>query len=157
LYLTEGFNDPAVSQFKKVVAAAPNDTLSAKLLAQLETSQKPAADDTTATPATAAAATDAAQPAGPSFPLSGTWTASPATNQTITLVINADNTFTWTVNQGGQTHDLKGSSTSGNGLLTLAPAGGAEPLAGRVAWQDASHFKFQAGGPTDPGLAFEKK
>ena len=159
LYLTEGYAPQAIDQFKRVVAAAPNDALSARLLAELESHQKADAAGAGATDAAqAAAVSPVTPPVGQQFPLVGTWTASPTTNQTITLQVNEDGSFTWTVTQGGQSHELKGQSTSGNGLLTLAPASG-EPLAGRVAWQDAGHFTFQAGGGggADPGLAFVKK
>ena len=42
-YLTQGFTDAAVTALKKVVQISPNDTLSAKLLKQLD-APKPAAD-----------------------------------------------------------------------------------------------------------------
>jgi tetratricopeptide (TPR) repeat protein len=166
LYMTEGFAEQAAREFQKVVSLAPSDTLSARLLAQLESDRKSAAEAAQAGPDAkpgASAPNEVAAPASGTpeakiFSIVGTWTASPAPNQEITLSVTPDHMFTWSVSQAGKVHELRGQSNYGNGLLTLAPGQG-EPLAGRVVWQDDSHFTFQAGGggPADPGLSFHKK
>ena len=68
------------------------------------------------------------------------------------------NNYTWQVTSKGQSHQLSGQLTSGNGLLTLVQAQGGPPLVGQVTWQDANTFTFHAlgGGAGDPGLTFRR-
>ena len=65
--------------------------------------------------------------------------------------------FTWQVNQKGKTQSFAGSSTYGDGLLTLVQDKG-PVLVGRVSWTDAGHITFRVvgDGPDDPGLSFSK-
>ena len=152
LYLAEGYPDAAAGQLQQVVRLAPDDRLSAQLLARIQPPTTPDSPSPTSDPSSPApVAADAA-----TFPIAGTWTASPTADETITLKIDPEAAFTWTVTQGGQPRTFQGTSTFGNNLLTLAPPSG-PPMVGRVAWQDASRFIFQAGGgPGDPGLTFRR-
>ena len=63
-YLTEGFNDAAVKMLKQVVALKPNDTLTAKLLRQLDAPKEPAATATAARTASVPDESDADAAAG---------------------------------------------------------------------------------------------
>jgi tetratricopeptide (TPR) repeat protein len=156
-YLTQGFTDAAAAVYKQVVALMPGDTLSAKLARQFEPAAKPAATSETAAaaPAPAPVPTDTTPPQGAS--IAGTWEARPAADTAITLSIQPGGAFTWQVTQKGKTQQFAGTSTYGEGILTLvqekAPA-----LVGRVSWKDAGHMTFRVvgDGPDDPGLSFSK-
>ena len=89
--------------------------------------------------------------------LTGTWTASPEKDVTITLTILDNDRFTWTVNAHGTTHKMEGASTHTRGVLTLVSSDN-QTLAGEVTWQDDGGFKFKlvGGPPQDPGLLFHK-
>jgi tetratricopeptide (TPR) repeat protein len=143
-YLTQGHLDVAATQLKKVVALQPGDKLAPQLLRQLT---QPAAPEQ---------AQPAAESAAAAGNIAGNWTASSSQADKITLVIGQDGTFTWRVNTKGQEREFKGTSTFGNGLLTLAPTQGT-PMVGHLSWRDPDHFTFQvSGGPDDPGLTFSR-
>ena len=152
-YLTEGHTETAVHVLKRVVALKPSDTLSMKLLRQLDpTLDKPSA------PATATAATNPTEttpPAGAT--IAGTWTAQPVAGTAIALTMQPGGEFAWQVTQNGRTQQFNGSSTYGDGILTLAQEKG-PALVGRVSWKDPSHmiFRVAGDGSDDPGLSFAK-
>lgn len=148
-YLTQGHSDAAVEVLKQVVALKPGDALSAKLLRQLE--PPPTA---TATAATAPAA-DTTPPQGAT--VVGTWNAKPAADTSIVLTVQPGGAFTWSVTQKGQDRQFGGSSTYGDGILTLVQDKG-PALVGRVGWADANHMTFRivGDGPDDPGLSFAR-
>ena len=156
-YLTEGFNDAAVKVFKQVAALKPNDTLTAKLLRQLDAPKEPAATEnaTASAAATVPDDSDLTPPQGAT--IDGTWTATPVAGTTIALSIKADGAFDWDVTQNGRKQHFAGTSTYGNGILTLAQEKG-PAMVGRVSWKDASHMTFRVvgDGPDDPGLSFAK-
>jgi tetratricopeptide (TPR) repeat protein len=147
-YLAQGHTEAAVEVLKQVVALKPSDTLSAKLLRQL-------APPATPTPAAASAPADTTLP--PGAVIAGTWTAQPVAGTTVALTIQPGGAFQWQVDQKGQTRQFSGSSTFGDGILTLAQDKG-PALVGRVSWTDASHMTFRVvgDGPDDPGLSFAK-
>lgn len=151
-YLTQGHTDAAAREFAVAAKLQPTDTLAAQLAASLDKKDG------------AAAPADAKPPEPPALKpmpqgatLAGTWTAKPAANTTITLVIAADNAFTWTVKSQGPAKTIKGTATMEDGLLTLTSTD-QPPLAGRISWTDATHLSFTVPGgpPNDPGLAFSK-
>jgi hypothetical protein len=145
-YLTEGYIDAAVSCLKQIVAMNPSDTLSAKLLRQLD----PPKDQ----PPVAAAPTDSTPPQGAT--ISGTWVAKPSADSTITLTVQPAGAFTWQVAQKGQPRVFSGTSTFGDGILTLAQDKG-PAIVGRVRWTDPNHIDFRVvGDGPDPGLRFSK-
>jgi tetratricopeptide (TPR) repeat protein len=152
-YLTEGFNDAAVAVLKQVLALMPSDTLSAKLFRQLAPPAEEAA--TAAAPTGAPAPADTTPPAGAS--IAGTWNAHPAADTSIALTVQPGRPFTWQVTRKDKTQQFSGTSTYGEGLLTLAQDKG-PALVGRVSWRDADHMTFRVvgDGPDDPGLSFSK-
>jgi hypothetical protein len=152
-YLTEGFNDAAVKMLKQLVALKPTDTLSAKLLKQLDS---PA--DQSETAASTVAAPDQSDTTAPEgATIAGDWTANPAADTSITLAIQPSGAFNWDVTQKGQKHHFAGTSTYGNGILTLAREKG-PAMVGRVSWKGPSQITFRVvgEGPDDPGLTFMK-
>jgi tetratricopeptide (TPR) repeat protein len=152
-YLTQGHTDAAVGVLRRVVALQPKDALSAKLIKQLDPSQ-----DQPSAPATAAATApppEMTPPAGAT--IAGTWNAQPAPGTAIALTIQPTGEFTWQVTQNGKTQSFTGTSTFGEGLLTLAQLNG-PVMVGRVSWKNATHMTFRVtgDGPDDPGLSFSK-
>ena len=120
-----------------MVALKPSDTLSAKLLKQLDHARggrpqprRPAA----AAPGRHDAARggvdrrDLDRPAG--------------ADTSIALTIQPGGAFTWQVTQKGKTRQFAGNSTYGDGILTLVQDKG-PALVGRVSWKDASHMTFR--------------
>jgi tetratricopeptide (TPR) repeat protein len=165
-YLTQGHTDAAVNMLKQVVALKPNDTLSSKLLRQLETPANTPAPSTASATATATASAanpavaastsaDTTPPQGAT--IAGTWNAHPAADTTIALTVQPGGEFNWQVTQKGRKQQFEGSSTYGDGILTLAQNQG-PVLVGRVSWTDANHMTYRVAGdgPDDPGLKFSK-
>jgi len=148
-YLTEGFTDAAVPILKQVVALKPSDTVSTKLLHQLEPPKEEPAKVASPAP------TDTTPPQGAS--IAGTWNAEPSTGTSIALVVQPGGAFVWQATVKGHKQQLTGTSTYGDGILTLAQDKG-PALVGRVSWKDASHMTFRVvgDGPDDPGLSFAK-
>jgi tetratricopeptide (TPR) repeat protein len=163
LYLTAGQNDAATGELKIVASLQPKDRVAAMLLDSLSKSTAPASPHGAVASAEPPAADQSqvqpGQPGAPAYQgsLEGTWTASPEPDSTITLKITGSN-YTWQVTNKGQSHQLSGQFTSGNGLLTLVQAQGGPPLVGQVTWQDPNTFSFHAlgGGAGDPGLTFRR-
>jgi tetratricopeptide (TPR) repeat protein len=185
LYMTQGNNDAAANMLKQVVALQPKDTLSSQILASLtgtppdEPAQAQGAPSQPAVAQAAAAAqppdqqaAPAAQPAPsdsgaaepPALPtgpvpanLLAAWSASPAKDVTITLVLDQSKGFSWKVSERGQSREFRGTATFDKDVLALAPPD-QEPMVGSVTWKDGSHFQFKALGapPSDAGLTFGK-
>ncbi len=148
-YLTEGHEDAAVNILKRVVALKPGDSLSAKLLRQLDPPKEATAVATAPAPA--------AEAPPPGASITGTWTADPTPDCAIKLTMQPGGAFTWQVTQKGKAQQFSGSSTFGDGMLTLAQDKG-PPLVGRVNWTDGDHITFRiiGDGPDDPGLRFAR-
>jgi hypothetical protein len=172
-YLTQGHRDAALKRFKEVVALKPNDRLSAWFVGQLETgaeSQPGAAITTAAEPAKPPQPTEpnATQPtntttsAGTPLPegatISGTWTAHPTADTSVTLTIQEAGKFTWHVSAKGKDRDFTGAAGFGGGILTLIPDK-LPPIVGWVSWTDAKHMTFRVIGaaPDSHGLAFSRE
>jgi hypothetical protein len=154
-YFTQGHNEAAVEELKEVVKLQPGDQLSAQLVAQLsgdKTQTSPAAAAPSPAQASAEAPATAAQ-----GNLVGAWKASPAVGTTIELTLGGDSKFNWNIVTQGKTQPIAGTYALENDVLTLTQSE-SNAMVGKVAWQDESHFKFQAmgGGPNDPGLVFSK-
>jgi hypothetical protein len=155
-YLTQGHVEAAATVFKQVVALMPSDTLSAKLAKQLEPAKEPdTAAETSASTAPPAAPPDTTVPAGAS--IEGTWKSQPNADTSIALTIEPGGRFTWAVILERKPQQFAGTSTFGDGILTLVQEQG-PVLVGRVSWKDSTHMTFRVvgDGPDDPGLTFSK-
>jgi tetratricopeptide (TPR) repeat protein len=167
-YLTDGFPEQAVDQFKVVVKLQPKDQISAQLIQQLrkapETSAAigdttgaqtapPAAESVPAAPVDAASTN--ANVSRKQGKLDGTWTAQANGSTNITVTYENGNHFSWKVNQQGQDHTISGNFSYVNGIVTMVQDQ-ASTMVGDVSWQDDTHFTFKVlgGGPEDPGLSF---
>jgi tetratricopeptide (TPR) repeat protein len=154
-YLSQGHTEAAVEELKEVVKLQSGDQLSAQLVAQLS-------GDTTRGPQDAASAPGSAQPSPapgnvPQGNLVGSWKANPAQGTKIELTLAVDGNFNWKVISQGKTQPIAGTYAYENGILTLTQSE-SNAMVGKVAWQDESHFLFQAmgGGLNDPGVGFSK-
>ncbi|MGO9597124.1 MAG: tetratricopeptide repeat protein [Isosphaeraceae bacterium] len=160
-YLTQGNTEAGVSVLKQIVALRPDDTLSAKLLRQLDapaSDAAPAASPATSAPAAVPAASAPAESTPPQgASINGTWTAQPADDTSIALSIQPGGEFNWQVTQKGQPRQFSGKATYDQGILTLVQDKG-PALVGRVDWKDANHMAFHivGDGPDDPGLNFSR-
>ena len=150
---TETNQEEAVAQLRKVVQLAPNDRLSADLLKMNEVTQtaQPAPQ---AQPSNPIAQPKAVDPAA----LVGQWTAQRPDNSKFEFRLAADKTFTWKVDQQGQTETLNGTYDVEKDLLALESdkAGG---MVGHVSVDGNDQFNFKLlGAPQDDeGLTFKKQ
>ena len=169
-YLTQGHTLAALQQLKQVAVLQPQDTLAPQLARQFDQGaagaahrRGPPAGPLVAPPPSPLQETSALVPIPSPAPpgregrLEGTWTAQPDQNTTITLTFPDPGHFTWKVTNQGQSRQLQGRLTSGNGILTLAQDRG-PAIVGNTTWTDETHFRFKlpGAGPDDPGLAFSK-
>lgn len=153
---TETNQEEAVAQLRKVVQLAPTDRLSADLLkmndvnptAQAAPQAQPSAENKPI------AEPKAVDPAA----LVGQWTAQRPDNSKFEFRLAADKTFTWKVDQQGQTETLNGTYDVEKDLLALESdkAGG---MVGHVSVESNDQFKFKLlGAPQDDeGLTFKKQ
>ena len=125
-YLCQGHNDAAAKQYEEAARLQPSDKLSAQLATQLQPSAAKAA--TVPDPAPVSA-----EPGKPGT-LPGKWVATPAKDSQVTLNIQENGSFTWTVTDPGKpAMSISGTSTSGEGMLTLADS---KNQNGGAGWQD---------------------
>ena len=136
-----------------MVALKPGDTISAKLLEQIDAARQNKAGSEAVPPPPIPVNTT--PPEGAT--IAGTWNAQSGSDTSIVLTIQPGGAYTWPVTQKGQTHQFAGVSTFGGGVLTLAQDNGTV-LVCRVSWKDVDHITFRVIGdaPTDPGLSFSK-
>jgi len=146
-YLTCGYTDAAVVQFKEVVQLDPKDQLSAQLLKSISTSK-------TAQPAIPSQPAAPAKPADAST-LVGDWTATRADSATIKLALAGDGKFTWALDQKGKPQQFSGTYAVADNLLVLKQSNN-PMMVGQVAslTNDRFNFKLAGDNPGDPGLTF---
>ena len=148
-YLTCGYADAAVAQFKEAVRLNPKDQLSSQLLRSITTPDP--GDDAPAVPAAAPARpADAAS-------LAGNWTATRADSATIKLALGSDGKFVWAVDQNGKPQQFSGTYSVSDNLLVLKQ-GNNPVMVGQVDLQASNRFNFKLAGdnPSDPGLTFQR-
>ena len=82
----------------------------------------------------------------------------PTPTVTIDFALRPDRTFTWTVNQNGQTQTFTGNYQLQGADLVLTRQDG-QKMDGTITTQEeggAFHFSLKNTGPNDPGLEFIK-
>ena len=154
-YLTQGHTDAAVDYAQAGGRAQAGRHPLGEAAPAARSAQGPVPPARRHVPPPAAPPADTTPPQGAT--IAGTWTAQPVADTTIALTIQPGGAFNWQVTQKGQTQQFSGTSTFGDGILTLAQDKG-PALVGRVSWKDASHMTFRivGDGPDDPGLRFSK-
>jgi hypothetical protein len=183
--MVQGHKDPAASEFQKVLMLAPKDQLSARFATALgakapEPPKLPAQlaqaiDTRAARPVDLAqaggdeppqtrpqgqspSAENAPPPPAPPQNLQGRWSAKPNDKISITLALNPDGTFAWTVSQVGKSQTIQGRAGYQDQILTLAQDQ-QPPLVGKVSIDPAGNrFAFKPPGTPESvaGLSFDK-
>ena len=148
-YLTCGFTDQALNEFRKAHELLPKDSVSAALVAQLSPR------DARPTQPTAG---EAPKPV-PSESLIGTWTAAGKGAGSYAMTLNKDGSFTWGFTRGGKKQEVKGVHTVEGNVLAMEPDTGGVMLAELTQkGPDSLHFKMIGGGTAnDPGLEFRRE
>jgi hypothetical protein len=184
-YMVQGHKDPAANEFQKVLTLEPKDQLSARFAAALgakapEPPKLPAqlaqaVDTSAARPIDLAqagggeppqarpqgqspSAENAPRPPAPPQSLQGRWSAKPNEKISITLALNPDGTFAWTVSQVGKSQTIQGRTGYQDQILTLV-RDQQPPLIGKVTIDPAGNrFAFRPPGTPESaaGLSFEK-
>jgi tetratricopeptide (TPR) repeat protein len=162
LYSCMGFKDQAATQYEKIVAIQPKDTLSAGLLKAIRTPSETAAPDPSK-PEVADTASQqqpvAAKNPAPAEMLAGAFTATPGDGRTIALSFEPDSKFTWSFTpSGGNPSVFKGTYTYAEGVLTLVSNQNGQVMVGRVEKVSDTEFQFVwvGAGQGEPGLDFRK-
>jgi tetratricopeptide (TPR) repeat protein len=153
-YMTEGYNDAAATQLKKVVELEPRDTVAQQLLSMV-------------TPAPAEGS-PAEVPASPGLPgsttsdidkasLVGNWKAQGQNSAQFELALQQDGRFDWTYLADGKSTEVSGVYAVQGENLALEPDSGGTMLAQITAPADGSFHFVSVGSPAnDPGLTFKK-
>jgi tetratricopeptide (TPR) repeat protein len=147
-YLTCGFTDQALSEFRKAHELRPKDSVAAALVAMLSPR------DARPTQATAG---EAPKPV-PSENLIGIWTAAGKGAGNYAMTLNKDGSFTWGFTRGGKKQEVKGVHTVEGNVLAMEPDTGGVMLAELTQkGPDSLHFKMIGGASNDPGLDFRRE
>jgi tetratricopeptide (TPR) repeat protein len=147
-YLTLGYPDEALAEFRHVVKLQPKDPVAAALVATLS----PRDAKTTAGPA------GATPKAVPEADVVGTWTAAGKGTAKYTMSLRKDGSFTWAFSRGSRKQEVKGVYSLEGNVLAMEPDTGGVLLA-ELATKESETLLFKMiGGPKDdPGLEFQRK
>jgi tetratricopeptide (TPR) repeat protein len=146
-YLTLGYQDDALGQFRRALELQPKDTVTAALVASLSPRDAQPAQVVTLT---------APKPV-PADTVTGAWSASGKGTAKYSMSLQKDGTFTWDFSRGSKKEQVKGVYTLEGNVLAMEPDGGGVMLAEvTLKGPDALHFKMIGGATDDPGLAFRR-
>ena len=160
-YMTAGYTEAALVQFREVVVLAPKDRVAAQILEtlappaeSLEETPVPPTPEALASPESVETPTDDADAlAG----IQGTWKAQLPDGTRFTLTLRDDSTFAWVFRREGTESTITGTYTLGKQTLTLDdPMSG--PMIGEIAFQEDGSWTFHmAGAPQGEGdLVFRR-
>lgn len=157
-YMTGGYDDAAVAQFRVVVQLVPKDAVAARMVQMLappaeqpQVAQQPdvfPAPEQVETPTTNAVARAR---------MLGTWKAKAPDGTTIVLSMPDASSFQWTFTRGGKSTTIAGSYVLGEGTLMLNdPQQG--PMVGQIKFTADDSFTFSMpGAPAGEGeLVFQR-
>jgi uncharacterized protein (TIGR03066 family) len=149
-YLTQGNNDAAAGQFKKLYDKTPQDVVIKELLLMTAGPEAVGAPTTPEAPATPAVSINAAE-------LVGKWSAAGQGGTKFTLDLTQNGGFTWTYSENGTTQAVKGVYAVDGNVLAMEPDTGGT-LVAEITPPRGGSFGFQVLGapPGDPGLKFAK-
>jgi hypothetical protein len=145
-YMTCGYPNEALEQFRRAAELQPKDTVAAALVASLSPRDAPPAQP----------ATETAPKTIPAGDIVGTWTASGRGSARYTMNLGKDGTFTWNFTRGSRKQEVKGVYTLQGNVLGMEPDGGGVMLAELTTkGPDTLHF-LMVGAKDDPGLDFQR-
>jgi tetratricopeptide (TPR) repeat protein len=146
-YLTGGYPDSALGQFRRVVELQPKDAVATALVATLSPRDAKPTEPSTA----------AAPKAVPADNVVGPWTAAGPGSAKYSMTLRKDGTFTWAFRRGSRKQEAKGVYTLEGNVLAMEPDTGGVLLAElTVKGQDSLHFQMVGGAKDDPGLDFRR-
>jgi tetratricopeptide (TPR) repeat protein len=146
-YLTCGYLDDALIEFRRASELEPKDSVAAALVATLSPRDAQAAQGLTgATP----------EPV-PSDKVIGNWTAAGKGTAKYSMSLRKDGTFTWSFARGSRKQEAKGVYTLEGNVLAMEPDSGGVLLAELTAKGPENLLFRMIGGETnDPGLEFQR-
>lgn len=132
-YLTMGYNDNALAQFKKVLQLQPKDSVATSLVSMLSPPEgKPKEDGAGPAPK-----------AVPSKDVVGSWTAAGERTAKYSMDLQKDGTFKWSFSRGSRKQEVKGVYSIEGNILAMEPDGGGTMLAElTVKGDDGLQFKM---------------
>jgi len=146
-YLTLGYPDEALGEFRQVAKLQPKDAVTAALVATLSPRDAKPSDSQAAT---------APKPVPPDDVV-GAWTAAGKGTAKYSMDLRKDGTFTWAYSRGSKKEEVKGVYTvEGNVLAMELDTGGVLLAELTPKGQDSLQFQMIGGGTNDPGLAFRR-
>jgi Flp pilus assembly protein TadD len=150
-YLTCGYNDQALTEFRRTLELQPNDAVAASLVATLSPRDAQAAQAAPAEPAATAKAV-------PPDSVVGNWTAAGKDKSKYSMSLRKDGSFTWGFTKGKRKQEVKGVHTVEDNVLAMEPDSGGVLLAELTLKDpDTLHFKMIGGASGDPGLEFRRQ
>ncbi len=152
-YMTGGYDDAAVAQFREVVRLVPSDAVAAQLLQTLAppAAQPLVAAQTDVFPTPEEVETPTADAAAKAR-LRGVWKTRAPDGTNIVLTIIDASKFAWVFTHDGKSTTVSGTYTLGESTLMLNdPQAG--PMVGKVTFNADESFTFQMpGAPAGEGL-----
>jgi tetratricopeptide (TPR) repeat protein len=150
-YITCGYNDQALTEFRRAVELQPNDSVAASLVATLSPRDAQAAPTAQAAPAATAKAV-------PPDSVVGNWKAAGKDKSKYSMSLRKDGSFTWGFTKGKRKQEVKGVHTVEDNVLAMEPDSGGVLLAELTLKDpDTLHFKMIGGASGDPGLDFQRQ
>jgi tetratricopeptide (TPR) repeat protein len=145
-YLTLGYAEDALSQFKRASQLQPKDTVSAALVATLSPRD----------------AQPEKQPAGPApkavptEQVAGNWNAKGVRTAKYDMNLRKDGTFTWAFSRGSRKQEVKGVYTVEGNVLAMEPDSGGVMLAELTVKDEGLQFKMIGSKPEEAPLQFRR-
>jgi tetratricopeptide (TPR) repeat protein len=146
-YLTCGYLDEALAQFRAARQLHPEDLVSASLVATLSPREAAAGEPPDA---------QAPKPVG-ADEVVGQWAAAGPKAAKFSMDLGKDGTFTWGFTQGKRKEQVKGVYTITGNVLAMEPDTGGTVLAElTMKGADSVNFKIIGGAADDRGLEFRR-
>jgi tetratricopeptide (TPR) repeat protein len=146
-YLTCGYPNEALDEFREAAKLQPKDTVAAALVATLAPRDAKPTDSKAET---------ASKPVPPDTVV-GSWAAPGKRTEKYQMELRKDGSFTWAFSRGAKKEQVKGVYTVEGNILAMEPDTGGVLLAELTPkGQDSLHFQMIGGAKDDPGLAFQR-
>lgn len=146
-YLTCGYTDQALNEFRRTAELQPKDPVASALLTMLSPGEIPPTE----------APAGAAPKSIPSDRIVASWTAAGKGTGKYSMTLRKDGTFTWAFTRGARKEEVKGVYAMEGNVLAMEPDSGGVLLAELTAKDpDTLHFKMVSGAADDAGLEFRR-